>query len=766
MTESFQMQALLSAVGQAVIATDPAGRVTYWNPAAEALYGWSADEALGCLVIDLVVPTQTQEEAAGVVAALAAGDSWSGDFPLRRKDGSIFHALVTDTPVQGVDGELIGIIGVSTDITARKAAEQQARRLAAIVESCADAIFSADLDGIITSWNQGAVDLYGCTVDEAIGKHVRQLAPPELVSEVTSVLASAARGQTTSGMETVRWRKDGTRVDVSLTVSPVRDESGVVMGSSAIVRDVSGCRALQRDIERQVLYDRLTGLPNRAVLDDRLSHAVHRSDGASTALAVMFVDLDHFKNLNNAAGHATGDLVLVEVAKRLTAAVRPGDTIARFGGDEFVVICEGADAAVAERVAKRALEALHEPIEVDGDRMYVTASVGIATAPPLDAERLIRRADAAMYDAKSRGGARASLFDESLGERADEELTLSTDLRQAIELDQLHVHYQPIIELDTGNFIGVEALARWEHPTMGSVPPDRFVRIAEHTGLIAELDRWVLRRAACDARTLLDHHLLPSNGRVAVNISAHNVAGMELEQAVRSAVADAHVPYTALALEVTETGVMVDPDRACEVLTSLQALGVRTKIDDFGTGYSSFTYLRRLPVSAIKIDRAFIGEMLHDPDDLAIIVSIIDLARSVHVRTIAEGVETAEQLVLLRRLGCWAAQGFLWSPAVPLLDLVRMLRTTRGGRFPVPLAHTPTGRHGRLLPEVTVEHGLSKLMQMRHDGASATTIAAALNKDGFHTPQGHRWHSASVARAVADVADVVDANGARRVASV
>ena len=567
--------ALLAAVGQAVVATDPLGTVLYWNRAAEELYGWPADEAVGRSVLELTPSTQTAEQAAQIMDMLAAGQSWTGDFLVRDKAGREFPVLLSDTPVLGPDGELHAIIGVSTDITERKRAEDEMRWYSAIIESTGDAVFGISLTGEITSWNRAAQQLYGYSSEEAVGRHGSMLAPTDRHDEVISVLGAAIRGETTRSLDTVRRHKSGAPIDVSLTVSPVHDEGGRVVACSAIARDISDRVAMQREIEHKALHDSLTGLPNRALVSDRLEQALARAARDLTPVSVLFLDLDHFKTINDGAGHSVGDLVLVEVGRRLAAAVRPSDTVARLGGDEFAVICEGADATTADQVADRILAALAEPIVADDDgrTLYVSASVGIAAAPPLDAEELLSHADAAMYDAKARGRSRARVFDSAMAATAHEQLELSNDLRHALEHDELEVHYQPIVDLERGELVGVEALCRWNHPRLGWVPPDRFVTLAEETGLIAGLDRWMLQQATRDTRVLIDRDVLGASARVSVNISARNVGDASLEAAVRKSVAAAQIPYTRIALEVTETGVMADPDNACRVLDSLQNLG-------------------------------------------------------------------------------------------------------------------------------------------------------------------------------------------------
>jgi diguanylate cyclase (GGDEF)-like protein/PAS domain S-box-containing protein len=663
--------ALLAAVGQAVIVIEPQGQIVFWNPAAEAMYGWTAAEALGRMAMDLVVPAESVAQAREIVQVLTNGESWTGDFLMGRRDGTPLSVLLTNTPIIDEQGALVAVIGVSTDISERKQAEETAQALAAIVESTADAIFTTAIDGTILSWNRGAEQLYGYAADEVVGHLVSMLQPIEARAEIRSILVTVAAGDTVRGLETVRQHRDGTNVDVSLTVSPIVGDDGSVVAASAITRDITDRRRLERELIRQAMHDGLTGLPNRTLLTDRLSQTLAGAARRHLPVAVLFCDLDQFKTVNDASGHLAGDELLVEVARRLQGAIRPSDTVARFGGDEFVLVCEDADTAEARRIADRVAEALTDPITANGQRLYVSASIGIAVTPPLEAraETLLRCADAAMYDAKAHGRARWRVFDTSLAEQSCERLELTNDLREALTEEALEVHYQPVVQLATGDLVGVEALIRWQHPIRGWVPPALFVPLAEEAGLIWSLDQWVLAQACRHAAALRASGVLAAHARLAVNISARNIADPDLVDVVRDSAAAAGLPFDALELEVTETGLMADAIAARRVLQELRELGVGVALDDFGTGYSSLTNVRQLPVTTLKIDRGFIQHITDRPDDLAIAAAVIDLAQAVGLRTIAEGVETPEQLSLLHRMGCCAGQGYLWSMALSSEEL-------------------------------------------------------------------------------------------------
>jgi diguanylate cyclase (GGDEF)-like protein/PAS domain S-box-containing protein len=750
--ESTRFQsALLAAIGQAVVVTDPRGRVVFWNPAAEKMHGWPATEALGQLAKELVPPSSA-EQAQEIAQAMVDGLPWTGDFAVLRRDGTQFPAIVTDTPVFDDQGVLMAVIGISTDISERKAAEETARELAEIVETSGDAIFSKSIDGTILTWNRGAEHLYGYSAGDAIGCHVSLITSPGDGSEVESILSWVAAGETVRGLETVRRRRDGASVDVSLTVSPIFDDDGSVRSASVIAHDISDRRRLERELVRQATEDALTGLPNRVLLADRLAQAIAGSGRRDAPLAVLFLDLDHFKNVNDSNGHLAGDELLMQVAGRLREVMRPADTVARFGGDEFVVVCEDTDVTVAHGVAAHITDALREPFEIAGQRVFVTASIGIAVTPPLaaDAGVLLSNADAAMYEAKAHGRSQTRVFDASAAERSNQRLELTNELREALDQESLEVHYQPVVELETSRVIGIEALVRWHHPTRGWVPPAVFVPLAEDGGFVSALDKWVLARACSDGATLRAWGTLAPTARLAVNISAHGIADSELVEMVRTTTKHARLPLEALELEVTETALLTDPPAAHIVLTALRDLGVGVALDDFGTGYSSLTNIRQLPVTTIKIDRTFIQSIASRPDDLAVVSSVVELARAIGLRTVAEGVETAEQLALLKRLGCQAAQGYFWSKALPRDELAFLLKQQPDGFLAAAAAADvrPIAKPGA---RVTNEHGLHRIIALHDVGGSSTTIAASLNADGFHTPRGLRWHTNTVSRVIRDL---------------
>jgi diguanylate cyclase (GGDEF)-like protein len=423
--------------------------------------------------------------------------------------------------------------------------------------------------------------------------------------------------------------------------------------------DITDRRAIEEQLVREALHDRLTGLPNRALLLDRLTQSLAGLARQSGALAVLFLDVDRFKVINDSLGHDAGDDVLVELARRLDQLMRPGDTVARFGGDEFVVLCQGLEhPAAAVHLAERLAEGIAGPISVNGSDVVVTVSIGIAlsVSPEDKAGDLLRDADAAMYRAKRDGRARSVLFADAMREEALGRLETEVDLRRALANDELRLHYQPVVDLASGRTTGFEALLRWEHPTRGMVLPLEIIGIAEETGLIVPVGEWVLETACAQ---LVAWHQDDPDLSMSVNLSGVQLARPDLVERVAEVLGRTGVRRSAVSLEITESVLMADAEEALGVLHRLKELGVRISVDDFGTGYSSLTYLKRFPVDVLKIDRTFVDGLGTDADDLAIVQAILALAQALGMDTIAEGIENDVQREVLMGLGCTHAQGYL-----------------------------------------------------------------------------------------------------------
>jgi diguanylate cyclase (GGDEF)-like protein len=462
---------------------------------------------------------------------------------------------------------------------------------------------------------------------------------------------------------------------------------------------------------------------------------------------VLFLDLDHFKVVNDSRGHSVGDQLLVAIADRLRDAVGTRDTVARFGGDEFVVLCEDADLARARSVAEAVLAACQEPVELEGRSIHVGASVGIALSPPSTAEELLRYADTAMYAAKRAGRGQAHVFDRTLADDVEQRFQLASDLHRALADGDLTMHYQPVVDLASGAVLGMEALARWVHAEHGPVSPALFVPLAEDSGLALLLDTWAVHQALQDAGELRRAGYLPEQAYVAVNLSALTLREPELERTIVAATREAGLPPHLVVLEITESAIMQNSSVAIEALRRLRDQGFQVAVDDFGTGYSSLAYLRDLPVTLLKIDISFVLAITTDQDALAIVASIVDLARAVGVTVVAEGVETAEHADLLQRVGCQAGQGWLWS-AAQTKQAIAAARWTEWRCEPADAAEV---RHQPVELVVNADPSVDRLLSMHRSGASLDTIAAALNREGSRTLNGLRWHRSSVARAITQV---------------
>jgi diguanylate cyclase (GGDEF)-like protein/PAS domain S-box-containing protein len=537
---------------------------------------------------------------------------------------------------------------------------------------------------------------------------------------------------------------DGRERCLRVSAAPLRQADDGVEGSLGMISDITAVREAEQELREAALRDSLTGLPNRPLLTDRLTHALARPGSVTS---VLLIDLDDFKLVNDSRGHDVGDQLLVAVAARLTATARPHDTVARFGGDEFVVVCEQASGSQAAALAEQVVEVLGEPFDIAGATVHAAASVGVATAvgSATSSSDLLRYADAAMYRAKAAGRGRVRVFDPTLAADVEDEYALAADLRVALARDDLDVHYQPVVDLASGAVVGLEALARWRHLARGPVPPTRFVAVAERCGLAAALDRWVLRRALHDMARLRASGVVPPATSLAVNLSASNFGDPALDGDLRQWVQRAGLRPEQISLEITETAIMADSAVAVAVLGRLRQQGFRIAVDDFGTGYSSLAYLRDLPITTLKIDRSFIAEITGDAGALAIVATILELAGAVGVDVVAEGVETAEQAALLRTLGCGSAQGWWWSRAVPADDLARVA-------WAGPAAG-PAEDGGQPAPgPAALEPALARLLELQAAGASLGTIAEALDREEHRTPSGHRWHVRAVASALRDLA--------------
>jgi diguanylate cyclase (GGDEF)-like protein/PAS domain S-box-containing protein len=576
-------------------------------------------------------------------------------------------------------------------------------RYRALLEAAPDAMVVVNQAGDIVLLNVQAEKRFGYSRDELVGQPVTNIIPDgfaeRLVADDLRSAEDALAQVIGTGIELAALRKDGTEFPIEIMLSPLDSPDGVLV--TAAIRDITSrreaeltlmakvhelnrstedARAMALEVAHSAHHDFLTGLPNRVLLSDRISQAIALAPRHSKQLAVLFLDLDGFKVINDSLGHPVGDGMLQSVATRLQAQVRDSDTVSRQGGDEFVVLLTEAEAwDNAAMVAKRISDAIEEAHLIGGNELHITTSIGISVFPDdgADAETLIKNADTAMYQAKEDGRNGIRFFRPEMNVRAVERQLIEQSLRLAVEREEFVLHYQPKIDMATDEVTGAEALIRWSHPTRGVISPAQFIPIAEQSGLILPIGRWVLREACRQMRAWLDAGLKLSS--VAVNVSAVELREDDFVDYVLSVLDETGLDPRLLELELTETVLMKDIDVTATVLQELREHGMRVSVDDFGTGYSSLSYLHRFPIDSLKIDRSFVSEIRVEAGGSAIVAAIISMARSLRLRVVAEGVETAAQLAFLQALACDEAQGFYFSRPVAPDEFVEYVEDRKRG---------------------------------------------------------------------------------------
>jgi diguanylate cyclase (GGDEF)-like protein/PAS domain S-box-containing protein len=631
------------------------------NRRFDELFGYEEGELIGEQVAVLFPAVEDFARGIHAVhAVLAQGSDYREERQFRRSDGSLFWCMVSGRALDPARPEA-GSIWVYADVSERRRADERLRLSATVLEHIADGVLVFAADGRIVAVNPAFTQITGYTEGESIGEQVSVLRgasqDPELHASVSRELG--ANGYWRGEM----WnrRKNGEAYLEWVTISVVRDDAGEVNHYVCVFSDITKVKESQDQLDHLAHHDPLTGLPNRLLFHDRLRHAMVRAVRAGAEIAVMFIDLDRFKTVNDTLGHHVGDQLLQQVASSLSSCLREGDTLARLGGDEFIVMLENVDGeGGARQVAEKLMQVFERPVLVSDYELFVTGSVGISLFPrdATDLNVLIRNADVAMYQAKARGRNGYQLYLPSMDGEGVERLRLEALLRRAIEKNEMRLAYQPQVEIDGGGLIGVEALVRWHNPELGVVSPARFIALAEDIGFIAQLGAWVLEEA-CRQMVHWEAAGL-AVPKVAVNLSGRQFDRGSIAPQVARVLDDTGLAAGRLQLEVTESVIMNTGD-ALQYINDLHAVGVELAIDDFGTGYSSLAYLKQLPVQTLKIDRSFIKDISTDVNDEAIAIAIIQLGKSMNLSVIAEGVETPEQAEFLLRHGCNRAQGYLFG---------------------------------------------------------------------------------------------------------
>ncbi len=669
-------EGLIAELATAVVVTDVVGRIVIWNRAATELYGWPADEVLGRPILGLLLAREVELDAVAVLTSVASGQPWAGELECRRRGGSPLPVHLTLCAVYDDSRAVIGFVVESRDVSDLKAAEHDARnaegqlieelratdaRQQAIVARSRDATMFVEGDGTIRWASPATKELLGFAPEQLVGQNGLDLIDSQDQERVFAEFLSMpglgdhvrTEFRVTGPEGDVRWLEEDA---TNLVDDP---DVGYVVAN---IRDITDRKRAEEQLARLALYDPLTGLANRSLLINRLQQLLARGSPA----AILYIDLDNFGDVNDSLGHAFGDELLRLIGRRLDGAVAQSpSTLARVGGDEFVLLCDGVrDVTTAVVYAERLRETLRSPFQLGEHEVFVAASVGVALSPG-DATGLVRDAGIATHQAKLLGRDRVAIFDASLDSIQRDHLTLQSELRYALDRDELRVWYQPMIDLHTNRVAGVEALVRWEHPERGLLVPAQFIDVAETSGLIRALGSQVLHQACVDARTWNERGV-PL--RVSVNAAVAQLNSGDYVTEIQAALQDFELVAGQMTIEITETAAMQVAD-SLDTLRGIRRLGLHLALDDFGTGYSSLSFLRELPIDAIKIDRSFINGIGTSARDRSIVQGVLAIAAALGHAVVAEGVETAAQAASLRQLGCRYAQGFLWSGPVPAVEV-------------------------------------------------------------------------------------------------
>jgi diguanylate cyclase (GGDEF)-like protein/PAS domain S-box-containing protein len=678
--EQLQRQAILDNIADVAWFKDTRSRFLAVNDAFVKLCGRRMEEIIGKSDADLFPPPIAERYVADDLLVMREGRRKVVEEDLVQADGTTLTIETIKTCVRDGSGKLVGTVGTARDITRRRSEEKERRLAAKAFENIAEGIIVTDENRRIVSVNKALCTITGYQPEELLGRSPKIFQSGRHGDAFYEAMWKEVDRTGSWHGEIWDRRKNGEVFPELLSISAVLDDAGKLIHYVGVCTDISSLKQYEEKLRYQALHDALTGLPNRFQFQERFQEMLARVARQNSQLAVMVLDLDRFKHVNDSLGHAVGDELLKQVAERLKSRLRQVDVIGRLGGDEFAVILDnisGTHSAAA--AAGRLLSAFATPFSLSGHEIFVSSSIGISCCPAdsSDAETLLKNADAAMYRAKADGRNSYRYFSAEINARALENLLMSTGLRLALERDELVLHYQPRIDLSSGAISGAEALVRWQHPELGLLPPVRFIPIAEEMGLIEAVGEWVLKEACRQMRRWRDAGLQLES--VAVNLAARQFTEASFSAKVAATLEEVGLEARYLELELTESMVMQQPDRVVKVLSELKSMGVTLAIDDFGTGYSSLSYLKRFPIDFLKIDRSFVKDLPGNAEDVAITSAIIAMAKSLGLQLIAEGVETQAQRDLLHRQGCHHGQGYLFSKPVAPEQLERLLRAPTEG---------------------------------------------------------------------------------------
>jgi diguanylate cyclase (GGDEF)-like protein/PAS domain S-box-containing protein len=718
--------AITNSIAEGLLAVDRQGLLSFVNPTAAELLGQPAQTLLGqALASYLPLALNDSEHNERTI-------SYHGEIKLSLTSQGERYIAYDSAPLLDDDAPQ-GWVVAFRDITAQKEADKQLRLLKRSLEASYNGALICDAladDQPIIYVNPAFERITGYSAAEAIGRNCRFLQGKEREQAGIGEIRQGLAEKRDSHVVLRNFRKDGTPFWNDLYIAPVPNEEGEITHFIGVQNDISEQKRFESELAYNASHDVLTGLPNRSLLEDRLNQGCQISRRYKRSLAVMFIDLDGFKPINDSMGHSAGDLILIEVARRMNQQVRPGDTVARLGGDEFIVILP--DLAREEDVllvTERIMESVARPYTVGGVDLHITASIGItlndgSLEQPM---QLIQQADLAMYKAKQQGRNNYQWYTEDLNQKVSERVTLRNELQKALDTEAFELYYQPQINSRTGRVIGYEALLRWQHAEKGFISPAQFVPIAEDTGQIIPLSEWVLKTACRDARLLLDQGF--DGAVMAVNISPVQFQRANFVEFVRSSLIQAQLPAELLELEITETVLLANAERAIFTLHALKDLGVRIAIDDFGTGFSSLNYLKRLPIDKVKIDRSFIQDVISDRNDAAITQGIISMAHHLKLKVIAEGVETEAQIAFLKKSHCDEFQGYYFAKPIPLTTLKRYLLQQRA-KLVLPA------------PDNTANSSKQTLLLLDDEENILRALTRVLRRDGYQVLTANRAQDA------------------------
>lgn len=643
-----------------------------------AMVGYSREELM-YQSTRMIYPSQAEFDRVSTVKYGQIKKTGSGSIETRfkQKNGKLIEVLLSSTLVE-IDNPAAGATFTALDITERKQNEGRLRLAASVFMNTAEGVVITNPQGLIVDVNRSFTEILGYSLDEVVGKKPDIWASGHHDKNYYDTMWKSLENTGEWRGEIWNRRKDGDIFPEWLTISAVFDDNNVLTHYVGVFSDISHIKRSEEQLHHLAHHDALTNLPNRLLLTERLDQAIKHTQRTGHQLAIIFLDLDNFKHINDSLGHPAGDQLLKHVAEAMLQIVRVEDTVSRIGGDEFIVLLEniGEPTHIAI-IAENLVNAINKPIMVNEHEILVSASLGIAIYPRdgQSSASLLSNADAAMYRAKEAGRNTYQFYTEELTRNAFERVLLENNLRKSVKNNELVLHYQPQIDMQSQSIVGIEALVRWQHPDLGMITPGRFIPLAEETDLIITIGNWVLTHACCQAKAWLDDNL--EFGRIAINIAGAQIQRGGLLNEVKMALAESQLPPSRLELEVTESFIMTQAEFAINQLEALRQLGITLSIDDFGTGYSSLSYLKQLPVHKLKIDQSFIKDIPTDNNDMAISDAIISMGRSLGLVVIAEGVETQEQFTFLKQHGCDEAQGYLFSHPLDTQEMAKFMTSSK-----------------------------------------------------------------------------------------